>query len=210
MRIYVYRTRAAAGYNMEIPGGGGRPNASASLAESDPSRTSSPVRLLTCVRRRGRGGPSAPPVTTIWAGPAASWSHRLYTRLASAVCYPPPVRLSTQALLVLLASLVRERNLLTPQCHAGSPNSMRVHERPKAAAKSADSRSSVFTGVDQFFLDSILHFDVAPGHVACFLWVNSLTSRVPFASVTGATRFLTTIDPDSHCMCTFPRIQSYR
>jgi hypothetical protein len=32
--------------------------------------------------------------------------------------------------------------------------------------------------------------DVAPGHVACFLWVNSLTSRVPFASVTGATRFL--------------------
>jgi hypothetical protein len=86
----------------------------------------------------------------------------------------------------------------------------------KAAAKSADSRSSVFTDIDwdndtvsKFFLVlfSILT-DVAPTHVACFLWVNSLTSRVPFASVTGATRFLT-IDPDSHCMTTVPRIQSY-
>jgi hypothetical protein len=26
--------------------------------------------------------------------------------------------------------------------------------------------------------------DVAPSHVACSLWVNSLTSRAPFASVT--------------------------
>jgi hypothetical protein len=70
----------------------------------------------------------------------------------------------------------------------------------KAAAKSAGSRSSVFTGVDwdndtvsNFFLVlfSILT-DVAPGHVACFLWVNILTSREPFASVTGAAHFLTT------------------
>jgi hypothetical protein len=74
----------------------------------------------------------------------------------------------------------------------------------------------VFTGVEwdndtvsNFFLVmfSILT-DVAPGHVACFLWVNSLTSRVPFASVTGATCFLT-IDADSHCMTTVPRVQSY-
>jgi hypothetical protein len=55
----------------------------------------------------------------------------------------------------------------------------------------------VFTGVEwdsdtvsNFFLIvfSILT-DIALGHVACFLWVNSLTSRVPFASVTGATRY---------------------
>jgi hypothetical protein len=86
----------------------------------------------------------------------------------------------------------------------------------KTAAKSADSRSSNFTGVEwdndtvsKFFLVmfSVLT-DVAPGHVACFLWVNSLTSRVPFASVTGATRFLA-IDAESHCMTTVPRVMNY-
>jgi hypothetical protein len=35
-----------------------------------------------------------------------------------------------------------------------------------------------------------------------------LTSRVPFASVTGATRFLA-IDAESRCMTTVPRVQSY-
>ena len=86
----------------------------------------------------------------------------------------------------------------------------------KAAAKSADSRSSNFADVEwdnntvsKFFLImfSVLT-DVAPGHVACFLWVNSLTSRVPFASVTGATRFLN-IDAESHCMTAEPRVQSF-
>ena len=86
----------------------------------------------------------------------------------------------------------------------------------KTAAKSADSRSSNFAGVEwdndtvsKFFLImfSILT-DVAPGHVACSLWVNSLTSRVPFASVTGATRFLN-IDAESHCMTAAPRVMNY-
>jgi hypothetical protein len=80
---------------------------------------------------------------------------------------------------------------------------MRTHERllPKALALGSSNSTGVEWDndtVSKFFLImfSILT-DIAPGHVACFLWVNSFTSRVPFASVTGATRFLA-IDAESH------------
>jgi hypothetical protein len=86
----------------------------------------------------------------------------------------------------------------------------------KAAAKAAGARSSVFTDVEWdndvvsiFFLIlfSILT-DASPIHAACLLWVNSLTSMAPFATATGAARFLTT-DDSSHCMTTVPRAQSF-
>jgi hypothetical protein len=112
-----------------------------------------------------------------------------------------------------MASLVRERNLLTPQSHAGLMNSMRVHERPLPKALTLAppfSRRLEQRHCLQKCLEYILHFDgrSAGPRRACFLWFNSLTSRIPFAYVTGAVRFLA-IDPAAHCMTAVPRIQSY-
>jgi hypothetical protein len=83
-----------------------------------------------------------------------------------------------------------------------------------AAAKAAGVRASVFKGVEWdnntvaifvLILFSILT-DQAPRHVACLIWVNSLTSRVPFASITGTKRFLD-IDPTSP-MVSLPLLES--
>jgi hypothetical protein len=75
-----------------------------------------------------------------------------------------------------------------------------------AVVKQADSRANDFTGefdnelVANLFVDILTSIvDIDPSPVKCIMWFNSQTIRVPFASVTGTTSYLT-IGPRDHGM----------
>ena len=80
-----------------------------------------------------------------------------------------------------------------------------VVDRP-AIVKQADSRAKDFTAefdndlvANLFVAILTLLVDVDPALVKCIMWFNSQTIRVPFASVTGTTSYLT-IGPRDHGM----------
>jgi hypothetical protein len=71
-----------------------------------------------------------------------------------------------------------------------------VVDRP-AVVKQADSRAKDFTGefdnelvADLFVALLTLIVDIDPTLVLCVMWFNSQTIRVPFASITGTTSYL--------------------
>ena len=78
-------------------------------------------------------------------------------------------------------------------------------DRP-VVVKQADSRAKDFTKefdselvADLFVAILTLLVDVDPALVKCIMWFNSQTIRVPFASITGTTSYLT-IGPRDHGM----------
>jgi hypothetical protein len=80
-----------------------------------------------------------------------------------------------------------------------------VVDRP-AVVKQADSRAKDFTGefdnelvANLFVAILALIVDIDPAPVKCLMWFNSQTIRVPFASITGTTSYLT-IGPRDHGM----------
>jgi hypothetical protein len=80
-----------------------------------------------------------------------------------------------------------------------------IVDRP-AIVKQAGSRAKDFTGefdnelvANLFVAILTLLVDVDPALVKCLMWFNSQTIRVPFASITGTTSYLT-IGPRDHGM----------
>jgi hypothetical protein len=81
-----------------------------------------------------------------------------------------------------------------------------IIDRPAAVVKQADSRAKDFAAefdnelvANPFVAVLTLLVDIDPALVKCLMWFNSQTIRVPFASITGTTSYLT-IGPRDHGM----------
>jgi hypothetical protein len=122
----------------------------------DPSRTSSPVRLLTYVRRRGRGPqPRQLPVYGRDQLPVGRIAYILDSllRLVTAACRSCALPAAPASGQIIDPGAPRSTGITRQRAQfANSTMPRRLTELDestrKAAAKSAGSRSSVFTGVD--------------------------------------------------------------